>query len=402
MEVGLLVDALLRALRIGFGLDALLARQHNRDVAVAAIDQKSAKGVDPPSAESAPSTPGQILQDDKKKVKKVKKKNDQQPADAELKGSCNVHPAGLERVRGVLRGFFDDEGLFIFSQIADILLSNRHSSNTVTGEDGGGVAEAGVQVPLKLEICSGAGEWAVEQALHDPAALWMTLELRHDRVHQTWTRSELRRARNLLVLGGDARLVLQSRFPSGCLTHVLVNHPEPPQQTGGRNDSAFLSQANHLLDPDFFQDMIRVLAPGGILTIVTDNLWYGRLLVRQVAGDPKVAALRCLSVGADWAVRERVGWCVLYEGHPGTRGGHVVRASSYFDRLWKRGSLVERYFLCLQKFEETKQQGVFSTISTKKRKQKFAPSERVKKPRTQLTEGALNTQFVGKKKKQKW
>ena len=35
---------------------------------------------------------------------------------------------------------------------------------------------------VNLEICSGSGEWVVEQAKADTKSDWVALELRHDRV----------------------------------------------------------------------------------------------------------------------------------------------------------------------------------------------------------------------------
>jgi pentatricopeptide repeat protein len=44
-------------------------------------------------------------------------------------------------------------------------------------------------LPLKLEICSGAGEWAVGRAKREEGhALWVALELRVDRIYQGWSR----------------------------------------------------------------------------------------------------------------------------------------------------------------------------------------------------------------------
>lgn len=53
-------------------------------------------------------------------------------------------------------------------------------------------------------------------------------------------------------------------------------------------------------------------------------------------------------------MRDAVSGVKVYEGEPGKECGHSVRASSYFDRLWKRGiskhSEVEaRFYLCLAK-----------------------------------------------------
>jgi tRNA G46 methylase TrmB len=62
---------------------------------------------------------------------------------------------------------------------------------------------------LKLEICSGAGEWAAAQALQDAGkANWITLELRHGRVYQTFVRMMMESVHNLCVVGGDANVVM--------------------------------------------------------------------------------------------------------------------------------------------------------------------------------------------------
>ena len=107
---------------------------------------------------------------------------------------------------------------------------------------------------------------------------------------------------------------------------------------------------------------------------------YGRLLLRQLADDQRLLP-QLLSVApgqsekgegggrARWTVQEAEARWTLYEGKPGRRAGHIVDASSYFDRratlplqyifeglifefmcrLWKRGSLDERYFIVLEK-----------------------------------------------------
>lgn len=92
-----------------------------------------------------------------------------------------------------------------------------------------------------------------------------------------------------------------------------------------------------------------------MFTIVTDNLWYGRLLMRLVSNIPFAAYADttsgggagsdyCLQtvvpsaakkVGAhsvDWQVQDSDGEVNLYVGKPGMAAGHVADASSYFDR----------------------------------------------------------------------
>ena len=60
-------------------------------------------------------------------------------------------------------------------------------------------------LPVRLEICSGSGDWVVAQALADAGrAHWAALELRHDRVCHIVQRALTAGAASLCVLGGDA------------------------------------------------------------------------------------------------------------------------------------------------------------------------------------------------------
>lgn len=221
-------------------------------------------------------------------------------------------------------------------------------------------------LPIKLEICSGSGEWVVAHAAADlfyqpsernfaeiksnatenenksknsnpnqngikpfslrPRALWLALELRCDRVHHTigrslsenlvrhsqQTRTQARRYKdaslsydakadqyskddsennkipsslsfsglpNLAVLGGDASQILPTRIPPQSISAVYINHPEPPERTGGVGDS----EGKHLLTQTFFADIFRILSPEGTCTIVTDNLPYAKSLLTEIA-----------------------------------------------------------------------------------------------------------------------
>jgi tRNA G46 methylase TrmB len=70
-------------------------------------------------------------------------------------------------------------------------------------------------------------------------------------------------------LCGDALKILPNYIAENTLTHVFVNYPEPPQQLGGDD-----TQSKHLLTEEFFAMIDRVLILDGILTILTDNLWF--------------------------------------------------------------------------------------------------------------------------------
>ena len=184
---------------------------------------------------------------------------------------------------------------------------------------------------MRLEICSGAGEWAVEQAMRNEA-LWFSLELRHSRVHQTFCRGIFKNARNLCVLGGDARGVLDKHIAPNSFHSVHINHPEPPQQTGGRDRT---SQARHLLTAPFLEAIHKVLRHGGSLWVVSDNKWYAELICREL-GQTSFFSMTPEQTGL--AVSGRQGRMMIYKGTPRMPGEiSGGNSSSYFDRLFQSG-----------------------------------------------------------------
>jgi tRNA G46 methylase TrmB len=82
------------------------------------------------------------------------------------------------------------------------------------------------------------------KAAHDLGRNWVTLELRHDRVYETFTKAAYKGLENICVVGGNALEVLPRLLAAESIDHAFVNYPEPPQQTGG---SDYASQSKHLL-----------------------------------------------------------------------------------------------------------------------------------------------------------
>eukprot|EP00940_MAST-03C_sp_MAST-3C-sp2_P000964 g964.t1 len=214
---------------------------------------------------------------------------------------------------------------------------------------------------LKMEIACGSGEWVVAQAREDAdRADWVALELRHSRVHEVYTRMVFEGLRNLCVVGGDAREILRRHVAPTSVHHLFVNHPEPPSQTASTSilEAARASEGRHLLDSAFFTTMHASLCTGGRLTIVTDNEWYGRLLLQIVYG---LRTGHVLFASPDISsssiqIHAESGKLALWAGQPDASCGHAASASSYFDRLWKTGvsrhaSASQRYFLYLERQE---------------------------------------------------
>ena len=83
--------------------------------------------------------------------------------------------------------------------------------------------------PLKLEICSGNGDWAAAQAGAEKGeADWAALELRHDRVYSIFSRLAFEGLSNFAAIGGDARRVVHGNIAAGSVAHAFINFPEPP------------------------------------------------------------------------------------------------------------------------------------------------------------------------------
>ena len=66
---------------------------------------------------------------------------------------------------------------------------------------------------------------------------WVTLELRHGRVYQTFARMVFSSVENMCALGGDANIIMAHHIAPQTFDYVFINHPEPPQQTGSGSDT---------------------------------------------------------------------------------------------------------------------------------------------------------------------
>ena len=223
-------------------------------------------------------------------------------------------------------------------------------------------------VITNLEVCAGAGDWATSQALEgetrassskDPS-VWITLELRRDRVQQTFSTMLLKGVKNMCVVGGDAHAVMERHFLLESVDNIFINHPEPPERNSGTSES----EGSHLLTPAFFKVMAGVLRRDGRITIVTDNLPYGKSLIGIVDGlkggceslpyGEGTEAFRGPSTvlqGHGLDVVASCGGVSLFEGMPGASHGYMTGTMSYFDRLWHRGRKNRRFFLSVTKEE---------------------------------------------------
>ena len=220
----------------------------------------------------------------------------------------------------------------------------------------------------KLEICSGDGEWVVAQAQADPHADWIALELRCSRVANILHRTVSASLSNLYLLGGDAAYILPHRIAPSSISHIFINHPEPPERIAGSNRV----QGKHLLTASFFVEMHRALRNGGKLAIVSDNLSYMRSLGRELEcscddlfengsiadpidliQEPRISFSDGEKATNDGPRNGQGNTCsmdiYIWRGDLPLESGVTTEASSYFNRLWERGHKRRRWILYVVK-----------------------------------------------------
>ena len=213
---------------------------------------------------------------------------------------------------------------------------------------------------VHIELGAGSGDWACLQAKLNPSEKYVTVELRADRVAQTFTRCLLHQDQtggqstniplmNVCCVTSECGSFLRDRVSRGSVNTIFVNHPEPPTQT--YNDkSTSAEEPAHVLNSQTILSASRCLEPRGkgMLVVVTDNLTYARFicqsLVRMLEGDN--FDMQGLSPGEvrDLTLLESFGSSIrLYEGKPSLSIRHytpklVEGGHSYFDRLWRTGA----------------------------------------------------------------
>ena len=276
------------------------------------------------------------------------------------------HVLGFDNTNNII----NDDGLINFSNV----FAERANKNTTSN-----------QRPLYLELGSGFGCWAVNQAQRNPSCDYIACELRSDRVSQMFIKAMLNEndlpLNNLCCIGSECGHLLRQRISENTVSKIFINHPEPPTQTYGSDLSVINAIAAggdepaHMLTSETISSAIRCLSEvNGELIIVTDNRWYGKLLCATL--------LKVMST-KDWRLYNKVfdhtsgirqietfheskegskfkNKVILYEGSPNETIGHFTAkhedkdsvGSSYFDRLWRSGAgthaeVEKRFIICV-------------------------------------------------------
>ena len=126
---------------------------------------------------------------------------------------------------------------------------------------------------MKLEICSGHGDWIIERALKDKGkANWVALEIRFERVYTIFSKMVFKKLENLMILAGEASEILTKCIENRTFSEVFVNYPDPPVW----EKSQWL-----LINSNFLGKVQQVLKENMCITIVTDDKNYSKIMVKE-------------------------------------------------------------------------------------------------------------------------
>ena len=126
----------------------------------------------------------------------------------------------------------------------------------------------GRAAPLELEIGPGRGAFALDHAARHPDIDLVLIETRRSDCELIRARVQKRGLRNVMVLQGDARLLVPRIFPLRSLAALHVQFPDPWWKKRHRK--------RRMVDVDFAIRMRELLAPGAIVDFRTDVPAYAR------------------------------------------------------------------------------------------------------------------------------
>jgi tRNA (guanine-N7-)-methyltransferase len=126
----------------------------------------------------------------------------------------------------------------------------------------------GRAAPLELEIGPGRGAFALDHAARHPEIDLVAIESRRSDCELIRARAVRRGLRNLMVLQGDARLLIPRLFSPGSLAAVHVQFPDPWWKKR--------HYKRRMIDAGLAAQLRRLLAPGGIVDFRTDVEAYAR------------------------------------------------------------------------------------------------------------------------------
>ena len=168
--------------------------------------------------------------------------------------------------------------------------------------------------PVCIEYCSGNGAWIAAKAEEQPEYNWVAVEKKFERVRKIWSKIKNSTLPNLLAVCGEGLRTTQHYIPHASVRAVYINFPDPwPKRRHSKH---------RIVEPLFVKEIHRILEPGGILTMVTDDESYSRHMIRTLLHAP----------GFQSEFPEPY-YLADYPGY----------GTSYFEDLWREKGKIIRY-----------------------------------------------------------
>jgi tRNA (guanine-N7-)-methyltransferase len=130
----------------------------------------------------------------------------------------------------------------------------------------------GRDAPIELEIGPGRGHFALDHAAANPGIDLVAIETRRSDCELIRARAQKRGVRNLVVVQGDAKLLVQRLFAPGTLSALHVQFPDPWWKQR--------HQKRRLVDVELAALMRSLLRSGAIVDFRTDVQAYARAAVQ--------------------------------------------------------------------------------------------------------------------------
>jgi tRNA (guanine-N7-)-methyltransferase len=125
--------------------------------------------------------------------------------------------------------------------------------------------------PISIEFCSGNGLWIAEKAKRHQDQNWVGVERKFERVRKIWSKIKNLELPNLLAICGEGYFITKHFFLSESISNVYINFPDPWPKT---------RHAKHrIVQTPFLFEILRILKPGGVITLVTDDELYSKQMI---------------------------------------------------------------------------------------------------------------------------
>lgn len=128
--------------------------------------------------------------------------------------------------------------------------------------------------PIEIEYCSGNGSWIAAKAQENPGINYIAVEKKGSRARKILKKAHKRKLKNLIVVYGEGLQVTSKYFPDASIQAVYINFPDPwPKRRHAKN---------RIVNPDFVEQIHRILDRNGVFTLVTDDPDYSAIMIKEL------------------------------------------------------------------------------------------------------------------------